>query len=398
MKRAVRVLQLAPLSSGGITSLILNIQEQLDRNQVVFDYLTFYDRKELREEQALQYGGKKYVVPLDHVHNAFLRAVFKFFDSIRVIRQCSPDIIHINASSPYGMMVAVSARLAGVKKVVIHSHNSSMKKVSGARMVFMNLCKYTLPLLSDCNLACSELAARHLFPGYILNKGAYSILPNGIDPRKYCFCGTIRQAWRKKMGLENRFVIGHIGRFCTAKNHRKLVEIFASVHRQCPDAVLLLIGIGELQEEIRQLVRERGLADAVIFYGATNEVPALLQVMDCFVLPSLYEGLPVVAVEAQAAGLPVLLSDTITREAGITDLARFFPLDADAQEWAGQILKIKEQREPRRDTSEEIRRAGFDIQSVASQLTACYRELISDRDQGKRGAKKENQKGRETNV
>lgn len=394
MKRAIKVLQLAPLGSGGITSLILNINEQLDKNQVVFDYLTFYERKELREDQALQYGGKKYVVPIDRFDNIILRAAFKFFYSIKVIHQCNPDIIHINASSPYDMMVAVSAKIAGVKRIVIHSHNSSMKKVSGIRMAFMEICKYTIPLISDCNLACSELAARHMFPGYILKKGTYTILPNGIDTRKYCFCMEVRQAWRKKLCLDNPFVIGHVGRFCKAKNHRKLIEIFEFVHRQCPDAVLLLIGIGELQEEIRQIVRKKALADAVIFYGATNEVPALLQVMDCFVLPSLYEGLPVAAVEAQAAGLPTLLSNTITREVGITSLAQFLPLEAAPQEWARQILEIKEQKKLRRNTSEEIRRAGFDIQTVTSQLVQRYVSLFPDEYQETHGKKSGKKKGR----
>lgn len=394
MKRAIKVLQLAPLGSGGITSLILNINEQLDKNQVVFDYLTFYERKELREDQALQYGGKKYVVPIDRFDNIILRAVFKFFYSIKVIHQCNPDIIHINASSPYDMMVAVSAKIAGVKKIVIHSHNSSMKKVSGIRMAFMEICKYTIPMISDCNLACSELAARHMFPGYILKKGSYTILPNGIDNRKYCFCMEVRQAWRKKLCLENLFVIGHVGRFCKAKNHRKLIEIFESVHRQCPDVVLLLIGIGELQEEIRQIVREKALTDEVIFYGATNDVPALLQVMDCFVLPSLYEGLPVAAVEAQAAGLPTLLSNTITNEVGITSLAQFLPLEAAPQEWARQILEIKEQKKLRRNTSEEIRHAGFDIQTVTSQLAQYYISLFPDQHQETNGKKSGKKKGR----
>ena len=394
MKRAIKVLQLAPLGAGGVTSLILNIDGHLDRNQVVFDYLTFYDRKELREDQALQYGGKKYVVPIDHFDNFILRAAFKFFCSIKVIRQCSPDIIHINASSPYDMMIAVSAKIAGVKKVVIHSHSSSMKKVSGIRLAVMGICKCMLPLISDCNLACSELAARHMFPGYILKKGAYTIFPNGIDSQKYRFCDEVRQTWRKKMHLDNRFVIGHVGRFCSAKNHKKLIEIFEHVYRQCPEAVLLLVGVGELQEEIRQFVKEKSLSGAVIFYGATNEVSPLLQAMDCFVLPSLYEGLPVAAVEAQAAGLPTFLSDAVTQEVKITRLAQFFPLEASSQEWAWQILKIKEQRNRRFDVSEEIRRAGFDIQTVVSQLVQCYISLFPDQHEGNQGRKSGKEKGR----
>ena len=181
------------------------------------------------------------------------------------------------------------------------------------------------------------------------------------------------------MKIENRFVIGHIGRFCNAKNHKKLIEIFEQVYKQCRNARLLLVGSGELQEEIKQLVEQKKLEDVVIFYGATTKVPELLQAMDCFVLPSLYEGLPLAGIEAQTAGLPVIMSDTITREVKVSDLAHYFPLKSSAEEWAEEILKVKSEQPERRDMSEEIRKTGFDIKEISKLMIQKYISLCENK-------------------
>ena len=376
MQETIKVLQLAPLGAGGVTSLILNIAEQIDRSRVSFDYLTFYNREEFNEKRALQYGAKKYVVPIDRFDNPVPRAVFKFFYAVKIIHGCNPDIIHINASTPYDMLIGISAKIAGTKKVIVHSHSSSMRKSSRGRLLIMNMCKFFLPVFSDLNLACSELAAQHMFPRRTIKGKKYQIIHNGIDTQKYCFSEDTRVKYRKKLQMENMFVIGHIGRFCIAKNHKKLIEIFEQVCVCSSDFRLLLIGNGELEEKVREMVRQKGLSDKVVFYGATSEVPQLLQAMDCFVLPSLYEGLPTVGIEAQAAGLPVIMSDTISREVGITSLAEYCPVDAPAEKWAERILTIREKKIMRKDMSKAIQKAGFDIRDVADQLMHQYTFLV----------------------
>ena len=135
MQKTIKVLQLAPLGAGGVTSLILNIAEQIDWSRVSFDYLTFYDREEFNEKRALQYGAQKYVVPIDRFDNPVARAMFKFLYAVKVIHQCNPDIIHINASTPYDMLIGISAKIAGTKKVVVHSHSASMRKTSRGRLL-----------------------------------------------------------------------------------------------------------------------------------------------------------------------------------------------------------------------------------------------------------------------
>jgi glycosyltransferase involved in cell wall biosynthesis len=370
--KPVHILHMAPLGAGGITSLVINLASQVDTSKVVFDYLTFYDRKELNEDNALQYGGEKIVVPIYRYKNKIIRGLYKFFGTIKILRKHKPDIIHINASFPYDIMVGISAKLAGVKSVFFHSHNSSMKKDTSIRGKIMPLCQKLIPIVSDCNLACSELAAQFMFPKKIIQNKNYTIVNNGIEVDKYVYNSSVRKEYRQKLNLEDKFVVGHIGRFNPQKNHSFLISIFDEIQSKRSDAVLLLIGIGELQEEIKALVEEKGLRDKVIFYGATYEVPKMIQAMDCFLLPSLYEGLPVACVEAQSAGLPVIMSDTITKEVALTDLAEYLPLSLSAEEWADNILKFADSHSQRKDMSQEIRQKGFDIKDVAEKLTAMY--------------------------
>lgn len=296
MRKPIKVLQVAPLGAGGVTSLILNIAEKIDNEKVQFDYLTFYDRKEFNEDRAKALGGKKYVVPIDHYKNPLIRSLFKFFYAIKVIRSSEADIIHINGSKPYDVLVGVSAKLAGVNTVFFHSHNSSMDNGSGIKKNIMNLFKKLIPIVSDYNLACSDLAAQFMFPPQILKEKNFTVIKNAIDVEKYRFSEEVRLEYRKKLKMENKLIIGHIGRFMPQKNHKFLIDIFAEIYKKRSDAVLVLIGNGELLDEIKEYVEKKQLKNAVCFYGTTNEVPQILQAFDCFLLPSFYEGLPVVGV------------------------------------------------------------------------------------------------------
>lgn len=375
-KKPIKVLQMAPLGAGGITSLVLNLADNLDTSRVQFDYLTFYDRKEFNEEKALSHGGKKILVPIDKYSNRIIRGLYKFFGTIYILKKENIDIIHINASFPYDILVGVSAKIAGIRKVVFHSHNSSMKTDTSLRGKIMPICKKMIPIVSDCNIACSELAAQFMFPKSILEETGYSIVNNGIDAQRYAYNESVRNEYRGKLGLEDRFVIGHIGRFTKQKNHKRLIEIFKALLREKPDAVLLLVGVGELMDEIKEMVVRDNIEDSVLFYGATPEVPNLLQAMDFFLFPSLYEGLPVVGVEVQAAGLPILMSDSITTEVKITDLAQYYSLENSDECWAKKIIEMSQVFTERRKTTQEIKNAGFDIADVTEKLMCLYEHLL----------------------
>ena len=365
MRKPIKVLQVAPLGAGGVTSLILNIAEKIDNEKVQFDYLTFYDRKEFNEDRAKALGGKKYVVPIDHYKNPLIRSLFKFFYAIKVIRSSEADIIHINGSKPYDVLV-------GVNTVFFHSHNSSMDNGNGIKKNIMNLFKKLIPIVSDYNLACSDLAAQFMFPPQILKEKNFTVIKNAIDVEKYRFSEEVRLEYRKKLKMENKLIIGHIGRFMPQKNHKFLIDIFAEIYKKRSDAVLVLIGNGELLDEIKEYVEKKQLENAVCFYGTTNEVPQILQAFDCFLLPSFYEGLPVVGVEVQASGLPFVLTDTITKEVDFSDLVNYLSLEDEPEKWADCVIKCSELKRNRSKYPDIVKEAGFDISEETKKLTSLY--------------------------
>ena len=196
------------------------------------------------------------------------------------------------------------------------------------------------------------------------------ILKNAVDARKYVFAPFIREKIRSELGIQNQFVIGHVGRFRTEKNHTFLIDAFAALVRQNPNSVLLLAGDGDLQPAMEEKVRQLGLSEKVRFLGSCSNVDELLQAMDVFVFPSLYEGLPVTMVEAQAAGVPCLISDRVPSECIITDLVTQKSLQDSPESWAEGILKHKDSIH--KNTYHEICAAGFDIEENARELQKFY--------------------------
>ncbi len=198
-------------------------------------------------------------------------------------------------------------------------------------------------------------------------------MPNGIDLDRFAYNSEVRAQVRAQMKWENRFVVGHVGRFNHQKNHTFLIDIFAEIHKRDADAILALFGVGELQEKIREKVRQLGLEECVYFYGASDCMDRMYQGMDVFLLPSNFEGLPVSGVEAQAAGLPSVLADTITREVAVDDHMRFLSLKEPPEAWAEQVLKMK--AAGRYDCIEKLRNAGFDQNKMIEHFQQYYLKL-----------------------
>lgn len=363
------VLQMAPLRLGGITELVLNIAETTDNNKVKFDYLCFAKTFENSENRAKACGGKINLVDLTSRSNAISRGLFKFFEVIKVVRKNGYKVIHINSSTPYEVIVAASAKLGGAKKIIFHSHNSSYypgQKLTKATKLF----KAVMPLFVTDYIACSHEAAKFMFPKNVVKKGRYTVIKNGVNVPKLVYNPAVREEYRKKYSLSDNYVLGHVGRFNVQKNHTLLIDIFAQVYKQDSSARLFLVGIGETEQEIKDKVSKLGLGDAVIFHGLSNEATKLMQMMDVFVMPSLYEGLPVAGVEAQATGLPMVISDTITDELKLIEDVKYIPLDADVKVWADCILSYKNHN--RKDTGRMITKAGYDITDTANQLVKLY--------------------------
>lgn len=372
-KEPVRVLVTAPLGVGGVTNMMINIQSHLDRSKVNFDYLVFHDRKEALEDKVASMGSRKLIASVDHISVRPLRRLLRINEIRKVCKENKIQILHYNADSAADVTNILGAKLGGVKYVTIHSHNAGFGTAGkGVRMV-SKLLQPFIPALCNNYWACSDLAARFLFPKSIIEAGNYAVLPNGIELEKYDYNEAVRKEMRAKLGLEDRFVVGHAGRFSDQKNHTFLLDIFKEIARKNDKAVLLLFGVGELVEPMKEKAKRLGIQERVIFYGASSEMEKMYQAMDVFLMPSLHEGLPVTGVEAQASGLPCVFADTITKEVDITGHSVFLSLDEAPGVWADKVLAYVEFE--RKSNKKELLEAGYDIQQTADIVSKLYLEV-----------------------
>lgn len=303
--------------------------------------------------------------PQDFVR--YSRAVERFFAQHHGYRA-----VHLN-SGPKNYPILRSAKRYGIPARIAHAHNTGFQTSSSAERLLGTCLKAPLRHYANTYLACSDRAGEWLFGSRQMKAGRVTVLPNGIPLREFAFDQEIRQEVRAEWQAgDTTLVMGHVGRFTAQKNHDFLLDVFAELHREQPNSILVLAGIGELQQAARQKAEELGLAEAVRFLGFRSDVARLLQGMDVFVMPSLYEGFPVTAVEAQAAGLPCVFSDTITREAKILEAVEYLPLDAPLQRWADAILGLAGTTQ--RDACyQELARKGYDVKTMAERLLRIYR-------------------------
>ena len=369
-KAPVRVLVVAPLGVGGVTSMMINIQKHLDRDKINFDYLVFHDRKEPSEDIVKAMGSRKLVASVDNIGIAAVRRFARLKEIKRVCKENNVKILHYNADSAADLMNIMAAKAGGVEYVTIHSHNAGFGTAGKGVRLMSRLLKPFIPKYCDTYWGCSDLAARFLLPNKIVNSGNYYVLPNGIELEKYKFNPAVRDEKRKELGVEDKFVIGHAGRFSDQKNHTFLLDIFAEIKKKQEDAVLLLFGVGELVEPMKEKAKRLGIEDSVIFYGASNEMDKMWQAMDVFLMPSLHEGLPVTGIEAQASGLPCVFSDEITKEVDVTKTSKFLSLSDDLEKWADVVISLR--NVPRADNIEKLKNANYDICTTAETVSELY--------------------------
>ena len=339
------------MAMGGIENFLMNIVRNIDYSKFYVEFL-YCDTKDGYFDGELAELGIKYTKVTSRSTNLkkHLKELKAFFKANTF------DAVHINYSNALCITVARAAKKAGIRNIIVHSHNSkSNSKVEKIH----NIIKHFLPVYANKFCACSQVAAEWMFSKKICNSGRVQIIKNAIDVEKFQFKHTYRDEIKKEFGIENKIVIGHIGRFIEQKNHKFLVDIFEKYHLKNNDSVLLLLGDGGLLTDTREYVKSKNLEGSVIFAGVRNDVPKFLSAMDCFVMPSIFEGLPVTLVEAQASGLKILSSDNITKEVDLTDLIDYFPLSNSPEEWAEQILLSSEDREKYCDL---IAQSGFGMQ------------------------------------
>ncbi len=354
-----RVLQVVThMNRGGLESMLMNYYRHIDREKLQFDFLTHREYDGDYGEEIKELGGIIYHLPtLNPFSRSYKQALHDFF-------QTHPEyqIIHVHQDCLSGVVLREAAHHK-IPVRIAHSHSSRQDR--DWKYPIKLFYRHLIPRYATDLLACSEEAGRWMFCA-----AEFQILNNAIDAKKYRFSRNTRQFMREKLGIDSDcLVVGHVGRFDAVKNHAKIVDIF-KILLDGRKAVLLLVGDGELKLLIKQKVNKLGLEERVIFTGVRSDVSELMQAMDVFVFPSLYEGLPVTLVEAQAAGLPCLISDHVPTECKLTSAVWRLPLEASSETWAKQAIEAV--KEPRRDTFEEIQAAGYDIDSNTERLQRFY--------------------------
>lgn len=358
----IRILHIVSyMQRGGLETLIMNCYRHIDREKMQFDFIVHRDFRSDYDDEIEALGGKIYRLPrLNPFSPGYKKALRDFFRSHPEYR-----IVHCHLDCMSALPLA-AAKECGVPVRIAHAHSCDQDK--DWKYILKRIYMKKIPAAATHFFACSAEAGAWMFPGQ-----KSTIINNGIDTEKFAYRPDVRAAVREELGLDHELVLGHAGRFVPVKNHDFLVDIFAEVHRSHPDARLLLMGTGPLEEQIRQKVSQMGLEDTVRFLGVRSDVDRVLQAMDVFLLPSLNEGLALTSVEAQTAGVQCFFSDRVSAKCKMTDNVTFLPLDAPPEQWAKQILVATQL--PRGSQKEKIAAAGFDIQTTAKWLSNFYFEM-----------------------
>lgn len=355
---------------GGVEAVVLNYFKFINKDKVQFDFICDSDSTDIPYDEIESLGGRVILIPP-------YQKVFKYQKELKkVLKNGNYQIVHshINTLSIFPLR---AAKKVGVPIRIAHSHSTSNKK-EWKKNLLKNLLKPFSKVYANKYMCCSELAGRWLFGDKEYDKGKVYLLNNAIDLNKYKYDEKIRKSKRKELGIkDNTFVVGHIGRFVEQKNHRFLIDIFNEIKKKDSDSILLLAGQGPLLDEMKEKVHSLGLDDSVKFLGQRKDANELYQAFDLFLLPSLYEGLPVVGVEAQASGNLCYLSNDMTKETKVLDSTVFMSLNNSAEEWANAILKDAGKYK-KHDTKEEVSKYGFNIEKEAEKLEKKYYEYLGD--------------------
>ena len=365
VQKPIRVLHIVTyMGRGGLETMIMNYYRHIDRSKVQFDFLVHRDFEADYDKEILDLGGKIYHIsrlnPFSFKYHRELNDFFKNHPEYQIVH------VHQDCMSAIALKVAMKNN---VPIRTAHSHNANQDK--NIKYLIKRFYMRSIPKYATDLFACGEDAGNWMFNGK-----SFKILNNAIDSNLFKFNLETRNKIRSEMNLDDKFVVGHVGRFDLQKNHSFLIDIFYEIQKIKNDSILLLIGSGGGESFIKEKVEELGMEDKVIFMGLRNDINVLMQAMDVFIFPSLYEGLPVTLIEAQASGLPIIKSDNISDQCILTDNVVSISLDKSAHIWAKEILNFVNSFD-RKDTSLEIIINGYDISSNAKWLENYYLNEVS---------------------
>lgn len=360
------------IEAGGVEFYLCKVLERIDRKNLSIDILvpgrviSSYHGEHLKKidchmiELCIEKdGAPKYI--------ALCRNLSK------LLKEKKYDVVHINTGAL--TVEALSLMIAKHHKIrvkIAHSHGTTISS-GRVKELCRDILRKSVANNADYCLACSKSAAVSLFGKDHMDQVV--IANNGIEADNYIYSPSVREKIRRSFQWDGKYVIGCIGRIAAEKNHKYLIKIFREVIKINPDCILVLIGTGELESEVKEQAKSLGLLGSVQFLGVRNDVNELLQGIDVFVLTSIREALGIVNIEAQASGLHCVISDVIPQEVNITNLVDFMSIDDDPKNWANKILQYNNEYE-RKDTSEIIKNCGYDMSSTASIIEKIYTNSI----------------------
>lgn len=364
------------LTTGGVEAVLLNYFSHMDTTEYELHYISYGTPDPLMQKKFEALGFVVHEVPKKKEH--FLKSTVAVY---RILKENQINIVHSHMTL-MSFMTSFLGLLCGVKVRIAHSHLAQYP--TGIKKGIYGFFKVLTKITSNVYFACGEQAAVYLYGKKNLQKGNVHIMHNAIDLEKYQPDEGVRKKLRSQLGIENCFCIGNVGRFTEQKNQSYLINAFSLFLKQNPSAKLLLVGEGALLEPAKELAEALQITDSVLFLGARDDVASFYQAMDLFVLPSLYEGLAVVLVETECAGLPILASDTVTREIDLLKTIQYLPLEESMEQW---VVKMKEysgryetlfetRKEQSRQTAEVLKNAGYSIWQEAKKLDGFYTKAL----------------------
>jgi len=373
---AIRILQvIGQMNHGGIESLLINIYRNIDRKRVQFDFLTFKETRGHFDDEIESLGGKMYYFKRVNIKRILTgvvdRELYNFF-----LKHQEYKIIHSHMA--WSGIILRNANRAKIPVRIAHAHSAYLRVPFG-KTAFKNMAKnFIKPSINKYathRFACSQMAAYWLFGKKTTGEGNVDLWPNAIDYGKFNKCNAeSRKKIRSEIGITDQtFVLIHVGRLSLPKNHLFLIDVFDALASKIPDSKLLLVGADDMNGQCQKYASKKRSAENIIFLGVRSDIAELLQAGDMFVFPSFYEGFPVSVLEAQAAGLPCLLSDTVTNEVCLTDNIVQLPINNGADIWVNKILEFKDRT--RIDNHDIFLKKGYDICSLCHKLTKFYENV-----------------------
>lgn len=367
MDKPIRVLHvIGIMNRGGAETMIMNLYRNIDRDSVQFDFVENEGNEAAFDAEIRQLGGRIYHCPRYSGKNHFTYT--RWWNSFFASHEGEYPIVHGHIGSTAAIYLSIAKKYGAY--TIAHSHSA------GEGSAMYRTFAYPTRYIADRFFACSKDAGISRYGKTVGNDSSRcQVLNNAIDARKFAFNPETRQQVRRDLHIdEHAVVIGHVGRFVEAKNHLFLIDVFAHIRKLDANAILVLVGDGERRPEIEAAIAENHLDEAVILTGIRSNVWDYYQAMDVFVFPSLYEGLPVSLVEAQAAGLPCCVSSTVSRDSAVTELVGFIQLENGPEKWAEIALQKAHAARP--DMSSAIQNAGFDVRSTVNWLENFYWNVV----------------------